>query len=163
MFCPNCGTENNKHQNFCRFCGLNIEESAKSLKSQLAFGVETNELKKSKDRKRLLKSISNNVTIIFVISLFAIIYFHPEDIRKYLKLSVGMFFAFQLLQYAFDYFFTPKNTKQDHASLNSNVSEQNNLEGNTKILDEAKPLIPISSVTENTTELLYVENKTQKL
>jgi hypothetical protein len=155
MFCPNCGTENNKHQNFCRFCGLNIEESAKSLKLQLTFGVETNELKKNKDRKRTLKLISDNLTIVFIVSLFAIIYFHPEDIMKYLKISVGLFFAFQLLEYAFNNYFSPKKTPQNQGRFDSNVSKQN-------ILEEAKPFIPVSSVTENTTELLYVENKTQK-
>jgi zinc-ribbon domain len=156
MFCPNCGTENNKHQNFCRFCGLNIEETSKSLKLQLTFGVETNELKKNKDRKRTLKLISDNVTIVFIVSLFAIIYFHPEDIMKYLKISVGLFFAFQLLEYAFNNYFSPKKKQQNQVSFDSNVPKQ-------KTLEEAKPFIPVSSVTENTTELLFVENKTRKL
>jgi zinc-ribbon domain len=163
MFCPNCGTENNKNQNYCRFCGLNIEESAKSLKLQLSFGVETNELKKNKERKRLLRLISDNLTIVFVISLFAIIYFDPQNLKEKLKVAVGLFFAFQLLKYAFNNYFSPKNTKNNSVAFDSNISEQNSLEGNSKILDETKPFMPISSVTENSTELLFVENKTRKL
>jgi hypothetical protein len=34
MYCPNCGAANSTEQNFCRSCGLRLEEFAEALLSQ---------------------------------------------------------------------------------------------------------------------------------
>src|SRR5687767_14187855 len=34
MFCPGCGKSNSTNQKFCRACGMNLEQSAASLREQ---------------------------------------------------------------------------------------------------------------------------------
>ncbi len=45
VFCPNCSAKNKIEQNFCRFCGLNLQETTKSLAAQLSSGKSARELK----------------------------------------------------------------------------------------------------------------------
>ena len=54
VFCPNCGAKNTIEQNFCRFCGLNLQETTKSLVAQVTFGKNANELK----QLRLIKKFT---------------------------------------------------------------------------------------------------------
>lgn len=35
MFCPNCGTSNSTDQNFCRSCGISLEEISHALTAQV--------------------------------------------------------------------------------------------------------------------------------
>lgn len=41
MYCPNCGAKNSADQNFCRACGLNLEDIGRSLALQVPAGGET--------------------------------------------------------------------------------------------------------------------------
>lgn len=73
MFCPNCGASNNKKQNYCRFCGLNLQDTAKSLISQIVFGEDSNLAKSLSSVKRhidLALAVLAGVSIVCAIAYF---------------------------------------------------------------------------------------------
>jgi hypothetical protein len=41
MFCPNCGAKNSQAQNFCRACGIGLEEISSALAVQRPRGIDT--------------------------------------------------------------------------------------------------------------------------
>jgi len=47
MFCPNCGEKNSETQNFCRACGLGLEEISNALAVQRPRGVDVVKAEKS--------------------------------------------------------------------------------------------------------------------
>ena len=54
MYCPNCGKANSSEQKFCRACGLNLEDSARSVVEQLPAVEQDQRLVK---RKRLVENL----------------------------------------------------------------------------------------------------------
>ena len=74
MFCPNCGANNSTEQNFCRSCGLNLEDTAKSLLAQIP-SAETAALLRREQLLEKFGSIAwNGFGIVLLIAVGAIIY-----------------------------------------------------------------------------------------
>lgn len=165
MFCPNCGGENKSEQNFCRTCGLKLDAISQAVAEQKP-SKEYAELQK---RKELFEKLG-----IFSLSTFGIIGFAfliaKAVYYKILLFGADVIFwsgfvafiAFGLLSVFF--FNYPKLfMKFDKINPRLSADEEKQISRPTKKLIEDKPFEPVGSVTENSTELLFVENKTKKL
>lgn len=162
MYCPNCSSQNNNNQNFCRFCGLNLEETAKSLKLQLSFGKKSQKLKKLDKINQIFNYTSICLIVSFVAGLFIFSYFDSFDrnsFKSFLKIALAIYFLFYFSQETTKYYQRQK-TENDSNDLIEPTELQS--KKTSKLLEE-KTFIPISTVTENSTELLYTKNRTKKL
>jgi hypothetical protein len=163
VYCPNCGSKNNKNQNFCRYCGFNLTETSKSLKLQLAFGERAYKLKKSDKVKRVLNGISDVLLAGFFIGLFAIVLFDGSKIGTFIKVSLIIYTIFQFAAWVINYFQRDESAKSIALEERANAVENYNLQPKktNKLLEESS-FEPIPSITENPTAILHADPKTRK-
>ena len=164
MFCPNCGAENRSEQNFCRSCGLKLDVISQAVAEQ----TPTKEYAELQKRKELFEKLG-----IFSLSSFGLIglTFLLAKVVYYKLILFGAdalfwsglvaFFAFGLLTVFF--FNYPKLfMKFDKINPRLSPNEEKQISQPTQKLIEDKPFEPAASVTENSTELLPIKNKTRK-
>jgi hypothetical protein len=72
MFCPGCGSTNGNDQKFCRACGLDLEDSIRSLDEQLA-GQDFGTAKRKRIVERILFSLGGIGFTAFVILIVSTI------------------------------------------------------------------------------------------
>lgn len=162
MFCPNCGANNNKKQNYCRFCGLNLRDTAKSLTSQLVFGEDTDRLKSLSSARRLMDSASTALAGALIICVVAYLFIEPTFSKNVVKIFLGIFFLLKLIQETIGYYLRRGRSKATADKFAQSRTEQLETKETVRFLEE-KPLEPVLSVAENSTELLPLGNKTRKL
>jgi predicted amidophosphoribosyltransferase len=161
MFCPNCGANNNKKQNYCRFCGLNLQETAKSLMNQIVFGEDSKLLKKLGSVKRVVDFTSTALIGMSVVGIAAYLFFiDPKFGKDLIKISLGVFFLLKTIQEIIGYF--QRRARSENKRFEPHVVERYGSKETAKLLEE-KPFEPVPSVIENSTELFPIENKTRKL
>jgi hypothetical protein len=159
MYCPNCGAQNKKKQNFCRYCGLHLTDIEKTFLNQLVFGGETKRLKNLRNVRKLTDNAQFFSFVTLVIGILALV-FSDSNIGKVL-LTAGLlsFFLAQAIREIFGYF-QRQNSGRDNRREVLNDAERREFETReTNKLLEEKPFVPVQSVTENSTELLFVERK----
>lgn len=161
MFCPNCGADNNKKQSYCRFCGLNLRDTAKSLTSQLAFGEETNLLRTLSSVKRSVDVGSTALVGLLVLGGVAYLFFERDVGKDLLKVSLVIYFLLKTVQEIIGYY-----QRRERGRAGANEFERSTVEPTesreTARLPEAKPYEPMPSVVDNSTELLPLEHKARK-
>lgn len=161
MFCPNCGANNNRKQNYCRFCGLNLQETAKSLTNQIVFGEDSKSLKKLSSVKRVVDFTSTALIGMLVVGIAAyLFFFDPKFGKDLIKISLGVFFLLKTIQEIIGYF--QRRARSGNQRFEPNRVERSESKETAKLLEE-KPFEPVPSVIENSTELFPVESKTRKL
>jgi uncharacterized membrane protein YvbJ len=162
MFCPNCGAQNNEKQNYCRFCGLNIQTTAKSLQEQINFGENSKSLKKLSKLKKSADVVSTALVGLLIVGFIADIFFIIEVSKEFLIAIIAVFLVIQVIQFAFSYL--QSNEKNTVNTIGYAPDEKKIFESveTGKMLEE-RNFKPVPSVTENTTELLTSEAKTQNL
>lgn len=161
IFCPNCGANNNKKQNYCRFCGLNLQETAKSLMNQIVFGEDSKSLKKLSSVKRVVDFTSTALIGMLVVGIAAyLFFFDPKFGKDLIKISVGVFFLLKTIQEIIGYL--QRRARSENKRFEPNAVERFESKETAKLLEE-KPFEPVPSVIENSTELFPIENKTRKL
>lgn len=161
MFCPNCGASNNKKQNYCRFCGLNLQETAKSLINQIVFGEDSKSLKKLSSVKRVVDFTSTALIGMLVVGIAAyLFFFDPKFGKDLIKISLGVFFLLKTIQEIIGYF--QRRARSENKRFEPNRVERPESKETAKLLEE-KPFEPVPSVIENSTELFPVESKTRRL
>ena len=161
MFCPNCGANNNKKQNYCRFCGLSLQDTAKSLMNQIIFGQDSKVLKTLSSVKRTVDFTSAMLIVGGIVGVVAYYFFGREFGKDLAKTSLVIYFLLKLVQEVISYFQRRERSKAKPNNFGQGVG-QFEPEKAVKFLDE-KPFEPARSVAEHTTELLPIENKTRKL
>jgi hypothetical protein len=160
IFCPNCSAKNKIEQNFCRFCGLNLQETAKSLVAQLEFGKNARELKQLQLIKKLTDYGSVALTIIVSIALAFYVYaVLTKMIFSGERILLGLVLLSMIYQFVMRHIRRLKRNKVKENNDEVNVLSRRET---SKLLEE-KPFAPAVSVTEKATELLFLENKTNKL
>ena len=160
VFCPNCSAKNKIEQNFCRFCGLNLQETTKSLVAQVEFGKNARELKQLQLIKKLTDYGSVALTIIVSIALAFYVYaILTKMIFSGERILLGLVLISMVYQFVMRHIRRLKRSKVKENNDELNLSSKRET---AKLLEE-KPFAPVASVTENATELLLVENKTTKL
>ena len=165
MFCPNCGANNSTEQKFCRSCGLNLEQTALSLLEQIPSAESAGLLKRQKNLEKFGNIAFGGFGIVLLMAVSAIIYLiftkvilSGNSVFGGILLIAFIVFAILTLTYvAFNEDLKEKLQKKN-PTLNNELTEQRNT---AKLLTD-KPFEPISSVTENSTELLHPESKTRK-
>ena len=161
MYCPNCGAQNNQKQSFCRFCGLHLKDIEKTFQSQLVFGEETKRLK----NLRNIRKVTDNAQFFSFITLFIgilALMFSDSNMGKVL-ITAGLlsFFLAQAIREIFGYFQRQNSGKNNGRFVSNNVEHREFNTRETNKLIEEKPFVPVSNITENSTELLFVENKSK--
>lgn len=165
MFCPNCGANNSTEQNFCRKCGFNLEESAKSLLLQIPSAERAEILRREKSLEKFGSFAWSGFGIVCLIAVGALLFtIFDKMVWSGKNPLVGILFAAFIIFATFSliYVFFNEDLKEKKKKLG--LREQSDLP-EAKItgkLLEDKPFEPVGSVVENSTELLYAENKTRK-
>lgn len=159
MFCPNCGATNDSKQNYCRFCGLDMRASARSLTTQLAFGKDSDSLKKLRTIKRFVNIASAVLAGIWIVCEIVDAFTVLEFGKGVMGISLGLFILFQIIQGTVGYFLR----KDRQISKESEQRQIEDFEGKEtgKLLTDNQ-IEPVPSVIESSTELFPIENKTRK-
>lgn len=165
MFCPNCGSNNLTEQKFCRSCGLNLEKTAESLLEQIPSAESAKILRREKAIERFGMFALGGLGVVGLVAVtagiwFLVTKFIVSGTNVWTAILLISFFVFALLSLVFVIF--NETLKEKKAQMR--VSETGELSGarNTGKLLEDKPFEPVTSVTENSTRLLFVENKTER-
>jgi uncharacterized membrane protein YvbJ len=162
MFCPNCGNETNE-QNFCRQCGLRVEKILKLLVKEIEEKEKTDNHKRDDWLRKLgfiLLSLCFGIcfSLIFFLAAYYKFVIFGQTVMIAISLATAILFAFLSLIF----FNLPKflKTKQTNEKF-TKADEIEEARITDKLLAEGI-FNPIPSVTENSTELLFVEKKRQK-
>ena len=169
MFCPNCGTETEAGQKYCRACGLSVEKLAGLISEQLpagALAVSTPDevarlLRRKRGVERLLVGIGLTAGSVFVISLVVMIVVKIIIAKGHL-LQGGLLLAFILAAAAALALVFYRETLAESLAARgvSPDAERKMPEGPaTSMLLPESHFDPIPSVTDRTTELLAAERK----
>ena len=165
IFCPNCAAKNKIEQNFCRFCGLNLRETANSLLAQFS----SDEKARRFDKLKLIKKLSDfaSIGLIFVIAAGALFYLYLVSTKMIFsgeRILFGLFLVFMISQFALNQIrrINRARNRKDEADLATKESQSLENKETAKFLEE-KPFETVGRVTENSTKLLFVENKTKKM
>ena len=166
MFCPNCGANNSTEQKFCRSCGLNLEKTAESMLEQIPSAESAELLKRQKNLEKFGNIVFGGFGVVILTAISAMIYFvftkmilSGENIFAGILLIAFLVFAGLSLTYvAFN-----EDLKERKQKANPTLKNELTKKQDTAKLLEEKPFEPIPSITENSTDLLFVENKTKKL
>ncbi|HEX8248064.1 MAG TPA: zinc ribbon domain-containing protein [Pyrinomonadaceae bacterium] len=164
VFCPNCSAKNKIEQNFCRFCGFNLQETTKSLAAQLSINKTARQFNQLKLIKRLTDFAS--VGLVIIVSTGILLYLYAvltNMIFSGKRVLLGLFLIYMAFQFfgRFIRRILRNRIIEDGANNNSPPNEPEEKE--TAKLLEQKPFTPVGGVSENSTELLFAENKTRKL
>jgi hypothetical protein len=162
MFCPNCGASNNKKQNYCRFCGLNIRDAAKSLINQIAFGQDSDLLKLLSSVKRAIDSASAALIGVLTVCVISYFFIEPGFGKGVMKISLGILFLLKMIQEIIGYYQRQERSKARADRFEQRTTEQLESKEAAGFLEE-KPIEPLPSVVEHSTRLLPIENRTRKL
>lgn len=166
MFCPNCGAYNSTEQKFCRSCGLNLEKSAESLLEQIPSAESAKLLKQQRNLEKFGNIAFGGFGVVLLIAILSIIYWiittvilTGDSVFGGIMLIAFIVFAALTLTYvAFN-----EDLKERKQKMNPMLKNELSEKQDTAKLLEEKPFEPIPSVTENSTELFPIENKTKKL
>jgi len=166
MFCPNCGANNTTEQNFCRSCGLNLEETAKSLLAQIPSAESAKLLRHEKAIERFgnfaLGGLGMVGLIAFTAGLWVLVTkFIVTGTNIWAAMLFISFIIFALMSLIFVIFNESLKEKKAKLKLPA-VNEIPSPKETGKLLEE-EPFEPVPSVIENSTELLAVENKKRKM
>jgi len=166
MFCPNCGANNSTEQKFCRSCGLNLEKSAESLIEQMPSAQTANMLRREKGIERFGNFALGGLGVVGIVGIATLLWILVTKVlltgtNVFAAILLISFFVFGILSLVF--VILNESLKEKKAKANPILTSELNEAKNTGRLLEDKPFEPVPSVVENSTELLYAKNKTQKL
>ena len=165
MYCPNCANKIEPEQKFCRFCGLKVSSIVQIVAEQ----DPDNELIVLQRRKEVFEKLGVFALVCFgsigISYLFYKIIYYKMLLFGENAIFWSAFLAFIVFGLLAVFFFNyPKffmNEKLSELKEKMAESETNQIEAETnKLLNESR--FEPASVTENSTELLAVEQKTRK-
>ena len=165
MFCPSCGANNSTEQQFCRSCGLNLEKSAESILEQIPSAESAGILKRQRNLEKFGNIALGGFGLVLLTGIIAIIYL---IITKVILSGNSVFGGIMLIAFvvfaalSLAYVALNEDLKERKQKANPALENELSEKRDTAKLLEERPFAPVPSVTENSTELLLVENKTRK-
>jgi len=165
MFCPNCANKIEIEQKFCRYCGLKIGSIVQIVSEQ----NPDNEFIVLQKRKELFDKLGVFALVCFGSIGFSYLFYKIIYYKMILFGENVMFWsafaAFIVFGLLAAFFFNyPKifmNEKLSGLKEKMSEAEKNQIGAETnKLLSESR--FEPASVTENSTELLHIEQKTRK-
>lgn len=164
MFCPNCGANNATEQNYCRACGLNLEDAAKSLLAQIPSAESATLLRHEKMIDRFGMFALGGLGVVALIALTAGLWYLVTKViiggtNVFAVILLVSFFVFAIFSLIFVVF--NESLKEKKAKLKTPEKNELSAPQTSKLLAD-KPFESVKSVVEHSTELLPVENKTRK-
>jgi zinc-ribbon domain len=159
MFCPNCGSKNSTQQKFCRSCGLSLEKTAQSLVEQIPTKIDKSLERRKEKLERFGVIALSGVGVVGVGALSYMIIFNMMLAQG--KILGGLaLLTIIICGLLAVFFFNYANYLKETAVKNRLQPPEEMPESETPAkLPNDSYLEPIPSVTERTTELLYVEKK----
>jgi hypothetical protein len=166
MFCPNCAAKNSVEQKFCRSCGMNLEQTASSLSGQYGSDREIEATGWDRVFNAIGKFGFGGFCTVVVLGFFGLIYRVIEKLilsgtKPLTGLLLVMFIFFAALTLSWVIFSAYRAEKK----LSPNAPPQTpELEpANTNRLTDGAHIPVPTSVTENTTNLLPVRDKSNEI
>ncbi len=159
MFCPNCGSKNSTQQKFCRSCGLSLEEIAQSLVKQIPAKVDQSLDKRKEKLERLGVVALSGFGVVGGGVLFYLIIFKMMLAEG--KILAGLALLTIIVCGLLAVFFFNYANSLKETAVRNRLQQPDELpqdETPANLLSGSYPE-PIPSITERTTELLYVERK----
>lgn len=158
MFCPNCGANNHRGQNYCRFCGLNLQDAERSLTHQLAFGEDSNLLKTLRSVRRALDFASAVLVGVIVVGVMAYLFLGQSLGLNPMKAGLGVFLLLKTIQEVVGYYQRRERAKAGASEFGGRRDERLGARVTSRLLEE-RPREVIPSVAEHSTELLPLNHK----
>ena len=161
MYCPKCGTETSTDQKFCRACGLGLAKIASELTEQLPLSVDN----KSLSEKERLERIGMAALSVFGAGLFCLfLYFIVYDmmilrgkvtnglalIGLAIMMGCGILSVILFAKAKEAEEVAGKRKVEGAANVSATRTKELLTEGNFEP-------VPVPSVTDRTTDLLFVE------
>lgn len=156
MHCPNCGSRNKKHQNYCRYCGLHLPDIEKLFLSQLVFGEDTKQLKRLRNVRKLIDYIQIFLVVLLAVGIFRLISSDFDGGKDLVKLSVVSFILLLAADWIIGYF-QRQSLKTNRRNVVPDDEHRKFEAAATSKLIEEKSFSPVTTLTEASTELLYAD------
>ena len=159
MYCPNCGSQNKKKQNFCRFCGLHLQDIEKTFASQLVFGDDTKRLKHLRTVRQTTDTAQMFAGVMLAVGIVGLIFFDPRSGKAWITAGLLSFFIAQLVR-AVSGYLQRRSPRQNVAYPDAEAAAPaGEVAGarETNRLIEDRPFTPAQSIVENTTRQLRHE------
>lgn len=161
MYCPKCGAETSIEQKFCRTCGLGLAKIASELTEQLPFNPDD----KTLSEKERLERIGVAALSVFGLGMFALfLYFIVYKMMMVQgKVTAGLALiglAIMMGSGLLSVILFAKAKEAEEAASKRKIQGAANVSPTPtkELLTEGNfEPIPVSSVTDRTTELLFVE------
>ena len=163
MFCPNCGNQNSAEQKFCRSCGLGLQKVAQTMSEQLPTKLDVS-LQQKKERFEKLGLIAlgifgGGLAVPVLYSIFYTTMWTQGNILK----GLGMFALLLVLAcglISVILFAKANDVKEKAARRPLPNHPELPPQANTQELPEhSTPEVPVFSVVDRTTELLFARQK----
>lgn len=162
MYCPNCGKETSTDQKFCRACGLGLEKIALSLGEQLPARLDQS----LSARKERLEKLGVGALSVFGLGILGLILY---SVGQKLLASQGSLVAILamlglliMLGSGLLSVILFARAKELGEQASKRQQQPDELTGSTKELPPEGRFEPVPTVTERTTELLFVESRDRK-
>lgn len=162
MFCPNCGSNNTAQQSFCRSCGFNLEKTAESLLEQIPSAESEKLMKKQTKLEKFGNIAFGGFGLVLLTAIGGIIYWIiTQIILDRTNIFTGVLLIAFLIFAVLTLIYVVLNEVLKEKKQKTNPALENVLQRKietAKLLEE-KHIEPILSVTDSTTNLLFVEPK----
>jgi len=160
MYCPNCGNKTSTDRKFCRACGLGLEKVALSLGEQLPARVDETLLA----RKERLEKFGVAALSVFGLGVLSVLLYllgrklitEGNVVEALVMLGLFVMLACGVLSVILFACAKELGEKASKRQLQPSTTEKSS--PTRELLPEGR-MEPVPTVTERTTELLFVEKR----
>ncbi len=154
MFCPNCGTKNDIQQSFCRACGMELTEVLQSL-SKINDLIVGNDDWLKKIGVFSIGVFGALIICLLTIAIFSSLRLGIDLALVFLMILFGLSLGFLSVTFLDKYQSREAKKLKKVDEIYHSTHQIERLNTNKQLKEST--LVPIPSVTEQTTELFYLE------
>lgn len=166
MFCPSCGSQNNVEQKFCRSCGMNLEQTALSVREQKGDEALLQIDTEQKKLERFGNVAFGGFGIVLIVGISALIGYVLQQMvfsgsRPLFGVLIAAFIIFAGM--ALTYVIWNESLKEKREKLKMPRELPPPVPNPRLPPRDTNDLVPVPSVVDGTTELLDIKRKTNEL